>query len=191
VDAFDAKADALAALEAAGAPIDNLQVTTDAPDWYHPGRSGILRLGPNVLARFGEVHPATLAELDVDGPVAAFEVFLDAVPQPKKKKAGAARPMLELSPFQPVDRDFAFVVDEGVPADKLVRAARGADKTLIGDVRVFDIYRGKGIEDGKKSIAIAVTLQPREKTLTDEEIDAVGNKIVASVEKHTGGTLRG
>lgn len=191
VDAFDAKADALAALAAAGAPVDNLQVTTDAPDWYHPGRSGVLRLGPTVLARFGEVHPAILAELDVDGPVAAFEVFLDAVPKPKKKKTGAARPVLELSPFQPVERDFAFVVEEAVPADKVVRAARGADKDLVSDVAVFDIYRGKGVPDGRKSIAVAVTLQPREKTLTDDEIEAVARKIVASVEKQTGGTLRG
>jgi phenylalanyl-tRNA synthetase beta chain len=148
-------------------------------------------LGPTVLARFGEVHPATLAEMDVDGPVAAFEVFLDAVPRPKKKKAGAARPMLALSAFQPVERDFAFVVDEAVPADKVVRAARGADKQLITDVQVFDVYRGKGIDEGRKSIAIAVTLQPRDKTLTDEEIDAVAGKIVASVEKNAGGVLRG
>ena len=190
VDAYDAKADAVAALAAAGAPVDKLQVTADAPDWYHPGRSGCLRLGPTVLAHFGEVHPAELTELDADGPMAAFEVILDAVPEPKAAKAGAARPPLSLSPFQPVARDFAFVVDEGVAADRVTRAARGSDKALIADVRVFDVYRGSGVPDGKKSLAITVTLQPTESTLTDDQIDAVGQRVVAAVVKHTGGTLR-
>ncbi|MEQ8964659.1 MAG: phenylalanine--tRNA ligase subunit beta [Azospirillaceae bacterium] len=190
VDAFDAKADALAALAVAGAPVDRLQVTTDAPDWYHPGRSGCLRLGPTVLAHFGEAHPAILDALDVDGPAAVFEVFLETVPEPKKKK-GTARPMLTLSPFQPVERDFAFVVDESVPADTIVRAVRGAERALIADVAVFDVYRGKGVEEGSKSVALAVTLQPMEATLTDPEIEAVAKKIVAGVEKQTGGRLRG
>ena len=180
----------MAALAAAGAPVDKLQVTADAPDWYHPGRSGCLRLGPTVLAHFGEVHPAELTELDADGPMAAFEVILDAVPEPKAAKAGAARPPLSLSPFQPVARDFAFVVDEGVAADRVARAARGSDKALIADVRVFDVYRGSGVPDGKKSLAITVTLQPTESTLTDDQIDAVGQRVVAAVVKHTGGTLR-
>jgi len=189
VDAYDAKADALAALEAAGAPVQNLQVTTDAPDWYHPGRSGTLRLGPTVLAWFGETHPEVLDRLGAKGPVVQFEVFLDRVPAPKKK-AGTAKPLLRLSPFQPVERDFAFLVDAGVEADRLVKAVRGADKTLIRDVSVFDVYQGPGIEPGKKSVALAVTLQPVEKTLTDAEIEAVGQKVVAAVVKATGGSLR-
>ena len=190
-DAMDAKADAIAVLTAAGAPVGNCQVTTDAPDWYHPGRSGCLRLGPNVLAVFGEIHPAVLAEMDAPSPVAAFEVFLDNVPQPKSAKKATAKPLLKLSPFQPLERDFAFVVDQTVAADDLVRAAKGGDKALIADVGVFDLYQGKGVEDGKKSVAITVTLQPIEATLTDEQIEAVSAKIVANVVKRTGGTLRG
>ncbi len=190
-DALDAKGDALAVLEACGAPVDKLQTTRDAPNWYHPGRSGVLRLGPNVLANFGELHPRVLKAMELRGPVAAFEVFLDRIPEPKAKDAGKARPPLELSPFQPVERDFAFLVDADLPAEKLLRAARGADKALIADVALFDVYAGKGVEDGKKSLAIAVTLQPRERTLTDEEIEAVGARIVAQVEKATGGSLRG
>ena len=190
VDAFDAKGDALAVLEACGAPVANLQVTTDAPSWYHPGRSGVLRLGPNVLAHFGELHPRVLRAFDLRGPAAACEVFLERMPEPKAK-AGKQRRRLELSPFQPVARDFAFVVEAAVPAEKLLRAARGADKDLVAEVALFDSYAGKGIDPGKKSLAIAVTLQPREKTMTDEEIGAVEKKIVASVEKATGGILRG
>lgn len=189
VDVFDAKADAVAVLEAAGAPAANLQVTRDAPDWYHPGRSGVLRLGPTVLARFGEVHPAILEALDVAGPLVAFEVFLDAVPTPKKK-GGTAKPLLALSPFQPVDRDFAFLVDGAIEAEKLVKAAKGADKALISDVSVFDVYQGSGVEPGKKSIALSVTLQPQDKTLTDAEIEAVAGKVVAAVAKATGASLR-
>jgi phenylalanyl-tRNA synthetase beta chain len=189
VDAFDAKADALAVLDQVGAPTTNLQVTTDAPDWYHPGRSGVLRLGPSVLARFGEVHPEVLAILGVKGPVVAFEVMLDALPLPKKK-SGTARPLLRLSLFQPIQRDFAFVVDASVEAEKLVRAAKGADKALISDASVFDVYQGQGIEPGAKSIAIAVTIQPTAKPLTEPEIDAIGAKVVAAVAKATGGTLR-
>jgi phenylalanyl-tRNA synthetase beta chain len=190
VDAFDAKADALAILEAAGAPVGNLQVTRDAPGWYHPGRSGVLRLGPSVLGRFGELHPALLEAMDVTGPVAAFELFLDAVPAPKKK-VGTAKPKLELSAFQPVSRDFAFLAPVALEADKLVKAAKGADKALISDVSVFDIYEGKGVEPGFKSVALTVTLQPVEKTLTDAEIEAVAAKVVAAVAKGTGAGLRG
>jgi phenylalanyl-tRNA synthetase beta chain len=195
LDAFDAKGDALAVLEACGAPTANLQATADAPGWYHPGRSGVLRLGPNVLAHFGEVHPKVLRRLELKGPAAAFEVFLERVPAPRSAKAGAkgsgkAKPHLTLSPFQPVVRDFAFVVDEGVAADALLRAAAGADKALISGVALFDVYRGTGIEDGKKSLAVAVTLQPTEKTLTDPEIEAVSQKVVDKVAKATGGVLR-
>jgi len=188
-DAFDAKADALAVLTACGAPVENLQVTRDAPGWYHPGRSGVLRLGPNVLAAFGELHPRIVAAADLREPVAVFEVFLDSVPRPKAK-AGKSRPALELSPFQPVQRDFAFVVDEDVPAEKLLRAAKGADKALISNVELFDLYAGKGIPEGKKSLAITVTLQPVERTLTDQDLEAVSGKVQSQVEKATGGTLR-
>ena len=190
VDVFDAKADALAVLEALGAPTVNLQITTDAPAWYHPGRSGVFRLGPSVLGRFGEIHPGVLEAMGVKGPLVGFEVFLDAVPA-AKKKAGPARPLLKLSPFQPIRRDFAFVVDQGVEADKAIRAARGADKALVREVTVFDRYQGPGVEAGKKSLALTVTLQPVEKTLTDAEIEAVAGKIVGAVVKATGGTLRG
>jgi phenylalanyl-tRNA synthetase beta chain len=189
-DAFDGKGDALAALGACGAPVENLQATADAPGWYHPGRSGVLRLGPTVLANFGELHPRILRALDLRGPVAAFEVFLDAVPVPKAGKGGGQRAALVLSPFQAVSRDFAFIVDDDIPAEKLLRAAKGADKALITKVEVFDVYDGKGIAEGKKSLAIAVTLQPTAHTLTDAEIETVAAKIVAQVSKTTGGVLR-
>jgi len=190
VDAMDAKADALGALVAARAPTGNLQVTSEAPGWYHPGRSGALRLGNQVLATFGEIHPKVLRALDAKGPAVGFEVFLDRLP-PLKQKGGKARPLLKPSALQPVERDFAFLVDEAVEAGVILRAARGAEKALVTDVSVFDVFRGDAIGGDKKSIAIAVTLQPTEKTLTDAEIDAVGQKIVAAVAKATGGTLRG
>jgi phenylalanyl-tRNA synthetase beta chain len=189
VDAFDAKALALAGLDAAGAPVANLQAGTGAPGWFHPGRSGTLRLGNTVLGQFGEIHPAVLARLDVKAPAIGFELFLDLVPLPKQK--GTNRPPLKLSPFQPVVRDFAFVLDEAVPADQVVRAAQSADRTLVADVAVFDLFTGSAIGAGKKSLAITVTLQPTERTLTDAEIDAVAQKIVANVAKHTGAVLRG
>jgi len=191
VDAFDAKADALAVLDAIGAPTDKLMVMRDGPDWLHPGRSGALKLGPkNTLAVFGEVHPRTLKALDIEGPVVAFEVYLEAIP-PSKPKSTKAKSVLDISELMPVRRDFAFIVDQDVEAAALLRAARGAEKTLISAVSLFDIYQGQGIDDGKKSLAIEVVLQPRDKTLTDEEIDAVGARIIAQVEKATGGVLRG
>jgi phenylalanyl-tRNA synthetase beta chain len=190
-DAFDAKADALAALAAAGAPMLALQIVPGGAGWLHPGRSGTIQIGPqNILGTFGELHPRTLEQLRADGPLIAFEVILDRIPAAKQKPT-RAKPVLELSAFQPVSRDFAFIVDRAVRAGDMVRAAQGVDRKLITDVTVFDVYEGKGIDDGKKSIAIAVTLQPREKTMTDEEIDAVGAKIVAEVTKKTGGALRG
>jgi phenylalanyl-tRNA synthetase beta chain len=189
-DAFDAKADALAALAAAGAPISSLQIVPGGPAWFHPGRSGTIQMGPqNVFGHFGELHPRALEALKADGPIVAFEVILDKVPEPKGK-ATRAKPVLELSAFQPVSRDFAFVVDSKVKAADLVRAAQNVDKKLITDVTLFDVYEGKGIEPGKKSLAIAVTIQPREKTMTDEEIDALAGKITAEVTKRTGGVLR-
>jgi phenylalanyl-tRNA synthetase beta chain len=190
VDAFDAKADALAVLAGIGAPVDNMSAQGGAPDWYHPGRSGAIKLGDRVMAHFGELHPEITTAAGLRGPVAAFEVFLDAPPLPKAR-ATKARPPLKLSPFQPVERDFAFLVDESVEAEKIVRAARNADKTLITGARVFDLYAGKGVAEGKKSLAIAVTLQPVERTLTDAEIEAVSAKIVAQVVKATGAVLRG
>jgi phenylalanyl-tRNA synthetase beta chain len=191
VDAFDAKADAFAVLSAAGASIAALQVVPGGPAWFHPGRSGTIQIGPqNVLGAFGELHPRALAALDAEGPLVAFEVILERIPEPRAKPT-RAKPLLELSPFQPVDRDFAFVVDRAVKAADLLRAAQAADRKLITQVSVFDVYEGQGIAPDKKSIAIAVTLQPRDKTLTDQEIDAVAAKIVAEVGKRTGGTLRG
>ncbi len=190
VDAFDAKADALAALAACGAPVANLQVTRDAPSWYHPGRSGSFRLGPNVLGTFGELHPSLLEALDVSGPLVAFELVLDRVPEPKAKPT-KVKPLLELSAFQPVKRDFAFLVGREVAAADVLKAAQGVDKKLITDVSVFDVYEGAGVADDKKSVAIEVTLQPRERTLTDVEIEAVAAKIVADVSKKTGAALRG
>jgi len=190
-DALDAKADAFAVLAAAGAPMQALQVVAGGPDWLHPGRSGTIQIGPqNVLGYFGELHPRALEQLSADGPIIAFEVILDRIPAAKQKPT-RAKPVLELSAFQPVSRDFAFIVDRTVKAGDIVRAAQGVDKKLITDVTVFDVYEGKGIDEAKKSIAIAVTIQPREKTLTDQEIDAVAAKIVAEVTKKTGGVLRG
>ncbi len=190
VDAFDAKADALAALAAAGAPPQAMQVVPGGPAWFHPGRSGTIQIGPqNVLGHFGELHPRTLEALGARSPLAVFEIILEHIPEPRAK-ASRAKPPLELSPFQPVERDFAFVVDRSVLAGDIVRAAQSADRKLIGKITVFDVYQGAGIEPGKKSIAISVTLQPREKTMTDQEIEAVAVKIVAEVSKRTGATLR-
>jgi phenylalanyl-tRNA synthetase beta chain len=189
-DALDAKADAFAVLSAIGAPMQALQLVPGGPAWLHPGRSGTIQIGPqNVLGYFGELHPRALEALRADGPLMAFEVILDRIPEAKRRPT-RAKPVLELSPFQPVSRDFAFIVDRSVKAGDIVRAAQNVDKKLIADVTVFDVYEGKGIDDGKKSIAIAVTIQPREKTLTDQEIEAVAAKIVAEVTKKTGGVLR-
>lgn len=191
VDVFDAKGDAFAVLAAAGAPIQALQVVPGGPAWFHPGRSGTIQIGPqNILGCFGELHPRAIAGLKAEGPLVAFEVILERIPEPKARVT-RARPLLDLSPFQPVQRDFAFLVDSTVKAIDIVRAAQNVEKKLISDVVVFDVYEGKGIEAGKKSIAIAVTIQPREKTMTDAEIDTLAGKIVAEVTKRTRGVLRG
>jgi phenylalanyl-tRNA synthetase beta chain len=190
VDAFDAKADALAVLTAAGAPAQALQIVPGGPSWFHPGRSGTIQIGPqNVLGHFGEMHPSALEALDVDGPLVAFEVMLERIPEPKAK-ATRAKPALDLSTLQPVERDFAFVVERNVKAADLVRAAQSADRKLIAGVSLFDVYEGTGIAPGKKSVAIAVTIQPRDKTMTDAEIEALAAKIIAEVGKRTGGVLR-
>lgn len=189
-DVFTAKADALAALAAASAPTASLQTTNDAPDHYHPGRSGVLRLGPKPLAYFGEIHPRVLKAMDVGGPIYGFETFLDAIPD-SKKKATKTRSALDISDLLPLTRDFAFIVDNDVAAEALLKAVRGADKKLIAAVSLFDVYQGKGVPDGKKSLALEVLIQPRDKTLTDQEIEALSTRIVAQVEKATGGALRG
>jgi len=188
VDLFTAKADAIAALEAAGAPVDNLQVSADPPSWYHPGRAGTLRLGPKILGHFGELHPAILAEAGTKAAVAGFEIFLDLVPLPRKQ--GRGRPLLKLLPLQPLERDFAFILDRGVEAESLLRAVRGADKKLISEVRLFDVYQGEGLPEGKKSLAVTVVLQPEDATLTEEQIEAVAARLIAAVAKATGGELR-
>ncbi len=191
VGVFDAKADVVETLRGLGLPVDRLQAAAEAPGWYHPGRSGVLKLGPkNVLAAFGEIHPAVLEALDVKAPVVGFEIMLDALPLPKAK-ASRTRPRLEASDFQAVERDFAFVVDRDTPAQTLIAAAQGVDRQLVTSVNVFDVYEGKGVDDGKKSIALSIRLEPTKATLTDAEIDAVADKLVAAVTKATGGTLRG
>jgi phenylalanyl-tRNA synthetase beta chain len=188
LNAIDAKGDALAVLAALGVPMAALSVAADAaPAHYHPGRSGVVRQGPKtVLARFGEIHPRVLAALELSGPAAGFEVFLDAVPEPKRRKRGAA----DLPAFQPVRRDFAFLLDEGVPAEAVLRAARVADRALIADVALFDRFAGGKLPPGKVSLAVQVTLQPREATLTDAQIESISQRIVAAVAKATGATLR-
>ena len=186
-----AKADALAALEAAGAPVKNLQIEAGGPDWYHPGRSGKIKLGPkNVIGTFGEFHPSTLKALDVSGALCGFEIFLDAIPEGKRKPT-RTKGALSLSPYQAVRRDFAFVVDRDVQSQTLIKAASGADKKLISSVNVFDMFEGPSLGEGKKSIAIEVTLQPTERTLTEEDFEALSSKIIANVAKSTGGELRG
>jgi phenylalanyl-tRNA synthetase beta chain len=190
VGVFDAKADAFAVLEACGAPVDKLQIEAGGPGWYHPGRSGTIKLGPKtVLGTFGEFHPRTMEALDVSGPLCGFEVFIDAIPEPKSKPT-RTKPRLDLSSFQAVKRDFAFVVDKAVEAGTLSRAAASADRKLITGVNVFDVFEGAALGEGKKSIAIEVSIQPVEKTLTDEDFETLAGRIVENVKKQTGGVLR-
>ena len=189
VDIFDAKADILVALEAANTPVDKLQIYDTAPKWYHPGRSGEFRLGKNVLGWFGEIHPEILSILDLNSSCVGFECFIDKIPVPKSISK-TTRPPLNASDLQLVERDFAFIVDEDVLANDLIRTVWSAEKKLISGVSIFDIYVGKGIETGKKSIAISVQLQPTNTTLTDEEIDSVSSQIVDKVAKQVGGVLR-
>lgn len=190
VSVFDAKRDALAALDAAGAPTASLQVFAEAPDYYHPGRSGTLRLGPkNILAAFGELHPGVLRDMDVDGPVVGFEVMLDNIPAPKKKSANKGA--LSLSNLQSVERDFAFLLANDQTVADLVRAVKGADKVYIDTISVFDIYEGKGVPDGYRSVAISVALQPVGETFSDKDIELLSEKICAVVLKTVGAELRG
>jgi phenylalanyl-tRNA synthetase beta chain len=186
-DAMDAKADALAVLASLDVPMDALTTSAGGPSYYHPGQSGALMQGPKtMLARFGALHPAVAAKLDLPVGSVAFEIFLDAIPEPKRRKKSAP----VVPPFQPLRRDFAFLVDDNVGAEAVLRAAKGAERNLITSAVLFDRYQGKGVPEGKVSLAIAVTLQPTAKSLTDAEIEAVCAKIVADVGKKTGATLR-
>ena len=190
VDAFDGKAEAEALLAVAGAPVDKLMVMGEAGGQFHPGQSATLRLGPkNVLARFGALHPSTLDRFDIDGPVVAVEIYLDAVPARKGKqgfeKAAYAPPSL-----QSVARDFAFLVPKDLAGGELLRTVKGADKANIADARAFDVFEGQGVPEGKTSIAIEVTLQPGEKSYKDEELKAISDKVVAAAKK-LGAELRG
>ena len=187
VSVFDAKADVLALLAGLGAPVESLQLGP-APAWYHPGRSASLQLGNRVIAQFGELHPGVLRALDFTQAAVGAEVFLEMLPEAKRK--GTEKALLQLAALQSVERDFAFVVDGGIKAEAVLKAVRGADKTLITSVALFDIYAGPGIEPGKKSLALRVTLQPTTQTLTDAEIETVSQAVIASVQAATGGALR-
>ena len=190
VDVFDARADALAVLHACKVNPDGVRVTADGPAHYHPGRKGRLMLGPKtILAEFGEIHPGIVRKLDLGTRAVGFEVFLDRLPKPRKKKT-CTRPPLKASNFPPVDRDFAFVVDEKVAAESLLNAVRGAEKALIQNVSLFDVYQGKGLEDGKKSLALSVRLQSLDHTLSETEIETAVKKITSAATKATGATLR-
>ena len=191
ITALTAKADALAALDAMGANTDNLQLGQPSGDYWHPGRSARLQMGPkNILADFGEIHPRVLAAMGVEGRVVAFEIWPENLPAPRKKGASKAKPALALSDLMPVHRDFAFVVPDSLGAGTLLQAVRRADKQLIADATLFDVYAGKGIADGHKSLALDVTLAPTDKTLTEEDLEAVSAKIVKAAEK-LGAELRG
>ena len=188
VDVFDAKSDVFSALQAMGIPTANLQVKADAPKWYHPGQSGTLYLGKFAVAHFGTLHPSAMKVLGIKGSAVGFEISLSALPPFKNK--GKSKPLYTPSQFQSVRRDFAFEVDVTVPADAIVRAVRGAEKKLISDVRVFDVFAGEGVAEGKKSVAIMVTLQPMDKTLTDADIETVATNIVRAVAKATNAIIR-
>jgi phenylalanyl-tRNA synthetase beta chain len=188
-DVFAAKTDALATLDAIWPGAASVPVKAAAAPWYHPGRSGSVAAGPKPLAFFGELHPRIIAAFDLKGPVSAFEVFLDAVPA-ARSRGTKTRARLDASDLMGLERDFAFVVDSGVPADQVVKAARGVDRKLIAAVELFDVYEGMGIPEGKKSLAISVTIQPRDRTMTDAEIEEIAQKVVNAVAKATGGVLR-
>jgi phenylalanyl-tRNA synthetase beta chain len=190
VDVFDAKGDMAAVLGAIGFDMAKIQLVDQGADWAHPGRSGRIQLGPkNIIGWFGEIHPSILAHIDMSGPVVAFEIDLDALPSPKRKNS-RAKPALNVSGLMPLKRDFAFIVDRDMPAAKLLKAAGSANKNLISNISLFDVFEGKNVSEDKKSMAIEVTLQPRDKTLTEDEIEAVSNAIISSVRKATGGELR-
>lgn len=189
VDLYDAKADAFAILNAIGGPSASAQITRDAPSFYHPGRSATIRLGKTVLGHFGELHPTILDQLGMKHPCVACEITFDALPPARNK--GTEKPYLERQTLQPVRKDFAFITSNDIASLDLIKAVKAADKTLIADVVIFDIYAGKGVEDNHKSLAVAVTLQPKTQSLTDKDLEAVTQKIITTVAKKTGATLRG
>jgi phenylalanyl-tRNA synthetase beta chain len=190
VDVFDAKRDAMALLSALGVSLNAVQVAPGGPAFLHPGRAATLQFGPKiVIGWFGQLHPTALEALDAEGPIVAFEIILDAIPAPKARPT-KTKTKLDRSDFMPVERDLAFVVDAGVRAGDIVRAAESAERSLVANVGVFDVYQGQGLPEGSKSIAIHVILQPRDRTLTDAEIDIAMSKIVAEVSRRTGATLR-
>ncbi len=189
VDVFDAKSDATALLASLGVDTFKCQITSDAPAWFHPGRSGTFRLGPKItLGVFGEIHPAIIAEMDIEAPLVGFEINVNALPEPKKKTN--SKGALQATDLQPLTRDYAFIVNSDVPAGDLIKAANSADKALITGVTLFDIFEGASLGSNKKSLAIEVTLQPKTKTLTDDEIEALSEKVIAAVKKATGGEIR-
>lgn len=188
-DIYDVKADAIAVIAAAKGPFENLQICRDAPSYYHPGRSGSMRLGKNVLAYFGELHPAVSKKFGIKGRVVAFEVYLDNIPLPRNN-SDKSKKKLELFSFQPLDKDLAFVVDKNIDASNILAAAKNADRNLITDVRIFDIYEGENLPENKKSVALSVTFQPKEQTFTDKDIENLMNKVIVEVGKKTGGELR-
>ena len=189
VDLFDAKADLLSVLNCLGVRTDNLMVSSDAPDWLHPGRSGRLLLGKTEMGCFGEMHPRICDEFGLPSGAVGFELWLDNIPLPRQK--GPAKPLLKLSSLQPVTRDFAFIVDESVPAQALIDSVRRAARDVVTDVSVFDVYQGKGIEEGKKSVALAVALQPKQATFSEADLSSLSEQIAATVAKNCGGVLRG
>ncbi len=189
VDFYDVKADVLSVLEACGAPAVNAQITKDAPDYYHPGRSAVLRLGKNIIAQFGEIHPAILEEMGIKTAVVGFEILLDNIPQPRRKST--AKTLLKIEKLQPVSKDFAFIVKENLQANDLIKTAIASNKKLISGANVFDVYAGKGIEDGHKSLALSITIQPKNDTLTDEDIEGIMNGVIDAVSTKCGGLLRG
>ncbi len=190
-DVFDAKTDVLSLIAALGVAAGGLQIVPSGPDWLHPGRSGTLQFGPkNKIGAFGEIHPRALAAIGAEGPLVGFEIILNDIPMTKSKPT-RAKSKLELSELMPLQRDFAFVVDQSVRAGDILKAALAGDRSLVADAEVFDVYEGAGIAAGKKSIAISVTLQPRDKTLTESDIEQVAARIIAEVTQRTGATLRG
>ena len=189
VDAYDVKEDAMKVLQACGAPAGNAQISNDAPEYYHPGRSGVLRLGKNTIAQFGEIHPAILEEMGIKTPMAGFEIFIENIPAPRKK--GTAKSLLQISQFQPLSRDFAFIVKDNISANEVIRAAKSADKKLITAAEIFDVYTGKGIDEGHKSLALNITIQPVDATLSEEQLEQIMNNVIDAVANKCGGVLRG
>jgi phenylalanyl-tRNA synthetase beta chain len=187
-DFYDVKADALAVIAAVDGPLTP-QITTDAPAWYHPGRSATFRLGKNVIAHFGELHPQVLKKMGIKQNVVAFEVFLDNIPTPKKAKS-TTKKLLKTSDLQPVLKDMAFIADKSVLASDVINSAKSADKNLISDVRMFDVYEGENMAEGKKSLAVQIVFQPQDKTFTDKDLELLMNKVSLAVSKKTGAELR-